>query len=99
VAVPARRSEDATVFKPSSWKAEIPLEELQAKGYVPAEPLSEPLLATLVELEGEAGSEHWLGFNNFYVITRYNRSPLYAMAVHQLAQEIAAGSAGVGTAP
>jgi membrane-bound lytic murein transglycosylase B len=99
VAVPARRGEHAVAFKPSSWKAEFALEELQAKGYVPAEPLSEPLPATLVELEGEAGTEYWLGFNNFYVITRYNRSPLYAMAVHQLAQEIAAGSAGAGNAP
>lgn len=44
--------------------------------------------ATLVELEGEAGSEYWIGLNNFYVITRYNRSPLYAMAVAQLAGEV-----------
>lgn len=44
--------------------------------------------AILLELEGEQGLEHWLGFHNFYVITRYNRSPLYAMAVYQLGQEI-----------
>ncbi len=45
--------------------------------------------ATLIELEGSDGPEYWVGLNNFYVITRYNRSPLYAMAVTQLADEIA----------
>lgn len=45
--------------------------------------------ATLVTLEHEDGFEYWLGLNNFYVITRYNRSPLYAMAVLQLAEAIA----------
>lgn len=44
--------------------------------------------ATLIELEGEQGPEYWIGLNNFYVITRYNRSPLYAMAVTQLASAI-----------
>ncbi|MFU8831068.1 MAG: lytic murein transglycosylase B [Wenzhouxiangella sp.] len=44
--------------------------------------------ATLVTLETEDGNEYWLGLNNFYVITRYNRSPLYAMAVTQLAEAI-----------
>lgn len=45
--------------------------------------------ATLVELDGESGPEFWVGLQNFYVITRYNRSPLYAMAVSQLAEMLA----------
>ena len=44
--------------------------------------------ATLIELKGRAGIEHWMGLNNFYVITRYNHSALYALAVYQLSQEL-----------
>lgn len=43
----------------------------------------------LLTLEGVDGTEHWIGFHNFFVITRYNRSVMYALAVHQLGQEIA----------
>lgn len=47
-------------------------------------------LASLIELESAKGMEYWIGLQNFYVITRYNHSPLYAMAVYQLGQEIRA---------
>ena len=45
--------------------------------------------AGLWKLEGSDGIEYWVGFDNLYVITRYNRSVMYALAVHQLGQEIA----------
>lgn len=53
-----------------------------------ADGLPEDMSATLVELETESGHEYRVGLNNFYVITRYNRSPLYAMAVVELAEAI-----------
>ena len=43
----------------------------------------------LLRLEQPTGNEYWVVRHNFYVITRYNRSPLYAMAVYQLSQELA----------
>ncbi|QOC22795.1 lytic murein transglycosylase B [Wenzhouxiangella sp. AB-CW3] len=65
------------------------LEELAGQGIdFDRDGLSPDTPATLVELETENGREYWVGLNNFYVITRYNRSPLYAMAVIQLAEAI-----------
>lgn len=42
------------------------------------------LTATLFSVTTRRGNEYWLGFNNFYVITKYNTSVNYAMAVYQL---------------
>lgn len=50
--------------------------------------LPEDTLTALIELEQKEGNEYWTGLQNFYVITRYNHSPLYAMAVYQLSREI-----------
>lgn len=48
--------------------------------------------ALLVTMQGENGDEYWVGFQNYYAITRYNRSTMYALAVYQLSQAIAAGT-------
>ena len=49
--------------------------------------------AVLVPLVGAGGLEYRVGFSNFYAITRYNRSELYASAVNDLAEAIAAATA------
>lgn len=44
--------------------------------------------AVLISAEQQDGPAYRVGFRNFYVITRYNRSARYAMAVHDLAEAI-----------
>lgn len=43
----------------------------------------------LLSYEQEKGHDLWIALHNFYVITRYNHSALYAMAVYQLSEAIA----------
>jgi membrane-bound lytic murein transglycosylase B len=87
----AQRADGAADFKPENWEPVYPLADLAARGYtpLPGEPTAEG--GTLLSLDGEAGTEYWLAYRNFYVITRYNRSPMYSLSVHQLAQAIRAG--------
>jgi membrane-bound lytic murein transglycosylase B len=71
------------------FKPEYSLRELNRWGllYHGDEPSSTK--GMFIDLETELGTAYWVGFQNYYVITRYNRSKRYAMAVYQLAQEIA----------
>ncbi len=61
---------------------------LRRHGIVPRQPVAGSLKAIVLQLQARSGPQYWLGFNNFYVITRYNHSPLYAMAVVELARAI-----------
>jgi membrane-bound lytic murein transglycosylase B len=61
---------------------------LGAKGVSFDSPLPAEAPAILIAAD-EADGVHWrVGYNNFYVITRYNHSPLYAMAVYELATAV-----------
>jgi len=70
------------------YKPHTVLDALRHDGVTPRVELPDTLSAALLSLEQPDAPEYWLGFNNFYVITRYNHSPLYAMAVYQLSEEI-----------
>jgi membrane-bound lytic murein transglycosylase B len=71
-----------------SLKPKHTVNSLAEKGYTPVTPLAEQK-ANAIRLEGKKGTEFWMGLNNYYVITRYNHSRLYAMSVWQLSQKIA----------
>jgi membrane-bound lytic murein transglycosylase B len=70
------------------YKPNTVLDALRHDGITPLKPLPDELVAALLSLQQQTGPEYWLVFNNFYTITRYNHSPLYAMAVYQLSEEI-----------
>lgn len=65
--------------------------ELSKAGIVFATDLASDAGVRLLRMEGEDGDELWVGFHNFHVITRYNRSAMYALAVWQLGLMIAEG--------
>ena len=66
------------------------LAEYASRGVRPDGAADPDARAVLLAYEGSVANEYWLGLQNFYSITRYNRSPKYALAVFQLAEEIRA---------
>jgi len=71
-------------------KPQLSLDELRALGVSDSGRQAGTEKAALLAFETETGPEYWLGLNNFYAITRYNQSQLYAMAVYQLGDAICA---------
>lgn len=62
--------------------------DLTSAGVTLSYPVDADKPANLIKLEGKQGDEFWLGEYNFYVITQYNHSKLYAMAVYQLSETL-----------
>ena len=73
-------------YKP--WQSVLSFHE---QGFKSAPDLDAERQAALVRLEERSGDSFWLSFQNFYVITRYNRSPMYAMVVYQLSEALREG--------
>lgn len=71
-------------------KPKLTVAELNQHGYIPSAKIDTDQTATAMRLVGDSGDEYWIGLDNFYVITRYNHSKLYAMAVYQLSNELSA---------
>lgn len=88
----ARASQDAAFdMIKRSLKPTLSVGEWQENGFTSSSELSPTLPAAVMKLVEKDRNSYWLTFNNFYVITRYNRSPRYAMAVYELSQEIKKG--------
>ena len=77
--------------------ADATVASLSSSGVVFATTLNDDDDAQLLSYEGKDGTEYWVGFHNFFVITRYNHSVMYGLAVHQLGQEIALEVANDGS--
>lgn len=79
------------------WRGETPKNSLKPKSTVGDLSRQGVMFSTelpagqkshLLTLQGEDEKEYWVGFHNFFVITRYNTSVMYSLAAHQLGQEI-----------
>ncbi|WP_067562741.1 lytic murein transglycosylase B [Halofilum ochraceum] len=74
-----------------SLKPRVDQSDLRAAGLGVEPPVGADERVHVFSLETEAEPEVWVGRGNFYAITRYNHSALYAMAVYQLAERIRRG--------
>jgi membrane-bound lytic murein transglycosylase B len=72
----------------------VPLREMRARGIslffscAGTESLADAPVALIDLVAPDQPTEYWIGFDNFYVLTRYNHSSFYAMSVFQLAESL-----------
>ena len=91
IAVQAHVSGDPAPLIAAGIKPVLPLREFGEHGVVAlgeAEAMAGQPAALIDLVSPEMPTEYWVGFDNFYVITRYNRSSFYAMSVFMLAESL-----------
>lgn len=95
VAVPAAVS--SVIALPPAALTPTTVGALRAAGVVTSQGLPNDTPAMLVALQLQDDTQYWLGLTNFRVILQYNKSPLYAMAVYDLAARISEARALAGS--
>ena len=84
----ARVSTGFKILKKQKLQPSLTVKQLSDMGYSTKQKLDADAMVSLTQLQQKDKKEYWFGMHNFYVITRYNHSEMYAMAVYQLSQEI-----------
>ena len=79
---------DISALLTNGLELKLAMADLLEAGVAAADEIGAAENVKLLRLENRDGYEYWLALHNFYVITRYNHSALYAMAVYQLAEAI-----------
>jgi membrane-bound lytic murein transglycosylase B len=92
VTTPASVNGDMTALLAMGIKPSMTLREMRERGVLPSVADAERFAdapAALIDLASPGQpTEYWIGFTNFYVLTRYNRSSFYAMSVFLLAEAL-----------
>ena len=89
VALQVQVSEDETkALANAGLDLQHTVAEWREKGVAGLDDIDSARKAALFRMETKHGDEFWLGLHDFYVVTRYNRSAMYALAVLQLSQAI-----------
>lgn len=86
--VVSRAATEGEIGLATGYDKQYSLTELSQAGVTPESTIPAGTNPSLLLLRANDGDEYRLGLNNFYVITRYNHSTHYAMAVYELAQAI-----------
>lgn len=88
VAHPVTVDDVSVIENKNTLKPYASVAQLKKQGVKIYQDIDDQQQATLLKFEGRKGEEYWIGLKNFYVITRYNHSELYAMAVFQLSEKL-----------
>lgn len=84
----AQVSADGENIKINSFSRDRKLEDVISAKWTISDVFETEGYVFPIRLDTESGARYWLGYRNFWSISRYNRSIAYSMAVYQLSEEL-----------